>query len=105
MTDKQMQAELEALRAEVAALSKARTEARRTEATETTGKSTDPGPEAASGASAFQGAATVDLEDPEALKGQLDQLLAQLEHEIRDMPTITTLAVFALGVLFGRLLK
>lgn len=35
----------------------------------------------------------------------MDKLLAQLEDEIRDMPTITTLAVFSLGVLFGRLLR
>ena len=50
-------------------------------------------------------AATVDLEDSAAVQGQMDKLLAQLEHEIRDMPTVTTLAVFSLGVLFGRLLR
>ena len=102
MTDKEMQAELEALRAEVAALSKARAKASKAEPADASPESA-PGPTAAG--SAFQGAATVDLEDPEAIKTQLDQLLGQLEHEIRDMPTITTLAVFALGVLFGRLLK
>ena len=102
MTDKDMQAELEALRAEVAALSEARAKAGKAKAAPA---ASEPASEAGGGASAFQGAATVDLEDPDALKGQLDQLLGQLEHEIRDMPTITTLAVFALGVLFGRLLK
>ena len=102
MTDKEMQAELEALRAEVAALSKARAKASKAEPADA---SPEPAPGSTAADSAFQGAATVDLEDPEAIKTQLDQLLGQLEHEIRDMPTITTLAVFALGVLFGRLLK
>jgi hypothetical protein len=35
----------------------------------------------------------------------MDNLLEQLEREIKDMPAVTTLAVFSLGVLFGRLLR
>jgi hypothetical protein len=50
-------------------------------------------------------AAAIDVNDPDAVQGHMDKLLAQLEHEIRDMPAITTLAVFSLGVLFGRLLR
>ena len=50
-------------------------------------------------------ATAIDIDDPEALQSHMDKLLAQLENEIRDMPTITTLGVFSLGVLFGRLLR
>lgn len=45
------------------------------------------------------------LGDDVQLKSQFDQLFEQLEHEIKDLPAITTLAVFSLGVLFGRLLR
>ena len=41
----------------------------------------------------------------EEVKSQLDELAALLEHEIRDLPTITCLAVFSLGILMGRLLR
>ena len=44
-------------------------------------------------------------EESVAALREVGVLLAQLEHEIRDMPTVTTLAVFSLGVLFGRLLR
>lgn len=104
MSDKETQKELESLRAEVAALSKARAKERRREP--------EAAPEPAPAASAAQAtaaavvdAAAIDIDDPEAVQGQLDKLLTQLEHEIRDMPTITTLGVFSLGVLFGRLLR
>ncbi|MCK5863917.1 MAG: hypothetical protein KAG87_02095, partial [Marinobacter adhaerens] len=46
-------------------------------------------------------AVTADTE----LNGQFDQLFEHLEHEIKDLPAITTMAVFSLGVLFGRLLR
>ena len=103
MTDKEMQKELESLRSEVAALSKTRAKERRQakqpeEAT--------PAPETASAeAAAVIEAAAIDIDDPAAVQSQMDKLLAQLEKEIRDMPTITTLGVFSLGVLFGRLLR
>ncbi len=110
MTDKEIQSELEALRAEVAELSKARREKRTAETAEPKGGADQP----AGGGTTVEDvaaavpdleAATVDLEDSAAVQGQMDKLLAQLEHEIRDMPTVTTLAVFSLGVLFGRLLR
>lgn len=103
MTDKDMQRELESLRSEVAALSKARAKERR--------KAPEPeeAPSAASAApaaaAAVNEAAAIDIDDPDAVRTHMDKLLAQLEHEIRDMPTITTLGVFSLGVLFGRLLR
>ncbi len=102
MSDKEMQKELESLRSEVAALSKAREkERRKAEAREQERAAAEPQPAAA----AIAQAAAVDVDDPEAVQTQIDKLLEQLEHEIRDLPTITTLAVFSLGVLFGRLLR
>ena len=103
MTSKDMQKELEALRSEVAALSQARTPQMPEPAPEPSPpESAQPSPELAA---AVAEAAAVDLEDADALQSQMDKLLAQLEHEIRDLPTITTLGVFSLGVLFGRLLR
>ncbi len=102
MADKETQKELESLRAEVAALSKARAKERKRP------QEPEPAPaapSAAATAAAVVDAAGVDIDDPEAVQSHMDKLLAQLEHEIRDMPTITTLGVFSLGVLFGRLLR
>lgn len=102
MTDRETQKELESLRAEVAALSKARAKERKPKP--------EPAPQPAaapsqSAAAAVVDAAAVDINDPDAVQTQMDKLLAQLENEIRDMPAITTLGVFSLGVLFGRLLR
>ena len=36
---------------------------------------------------------------------QLDELLELLEAEIKDLPTITCLIVFSLGILMGRFLR
>ena len=104
MPDRNTQSELEALRAEVAALSKARAEQRKAEATEA---AAEPEPAAATPgmSAAILEAAALDTGDAEAVQSQMDKLLSQLEHEIRDLPTITTMAVFSLGVLFGRLLR
>lgn len=103
MTDRDMQRELESLRSEVAALSKARAEERRQSAQP---EEAPPAPETPpAAAAAVAEAAAIDIDDPAAVQSQMDKLLAQLEHEIRDMPTITTLGVFSLGVLFGRLLR
>ena len=104
MSDKETQKELESLRAEVAALSKARAEERK----QPPKQEPEPSPAASTAqvtAAAVVDAAGIDIDDPEAVQGHMDKLLAQLEHEIRDMPTITTLGVFSLGVLFGRLLR
>ena len=102
MSDTEMQKELESLRAEVAALSRVRAEARTKKA------EPEPEPTVASVIPAAAGiveAAGIDLDDPDAVQTHMDKLLEQLEDEIRDLPTITTLAVFSLGVLFGRLLR
>ena len=113
MADKDMQNELEQLRAEVAALSAARASKKAAEAQpdtspvesrspETGAPETDDSTGDIGGIIENVKAATAD--DAE-LSGQFDQLIEQLEHEIKDLPAITTLAVFSLGVLFGRLLR
>lgn len=100
MTDKEMQKELETLRSEVAALSSARANDRKQEIKVETAPEKKPDI-----AAAVTEAAAINIDDPEALQSHMDKLLAQLENEIRDMPAITTLGVFSLGVLFGRLLR
>ncbi len=104
MSDKELQKELESLRSEVAGLTKARAEQRKKEAIVET-ESVPAQPLSQAAAAAAVEAAAIDINDPDAVQGQMDKLLAQLEHEIRDLPAITTLAVFSLGVLFGRLLR
>jgi len=104
MSDKEMQKELEQLRSEVAALSQSRAGERtaKQEADIPAKPIEEPGQLAAS---TVVEAASIDIDDPDAVQNQMDHLLEQLEQEIRDLPTITTLAVFSLGVLFGRLLR
>lgn len=38
-------------------------------------------------------------------KSQLDELAELLQAEIKDLPTVTCLAVFSLGILMGRLMR
>ena len=42
---------------------------------------------------------------PEEQRDQLEELGELLQQELRDIPTITCLAVFSLGILMGRLLR
>jgi len=104
MAGDDMHKELEQLRAEVAALSTARASKK---ASETQVKNDPKGlpPSEAEEVSEIIGNARDAVEEDAELKGQFDQLFDQLEHEIKDLPAITTLAVFSLGVLFGRLLR
>lgn len=89
--------ELQKLRAEVAALSDARREA--------VPKSVDV--DIAAGATSV--AESVDATEPdvaaEVESSQLEELGTLLEAQIKDLPTITTLAVFSLGILMGRLMR
>ena len=104
--DKDTRTELEELRAQVAELSKARAEQRTAEqAQQAVPTPAESEAQTESIGDVLKSAADIDIDDSEALSGHLDQLMEQLEHEIRDLPTITTLAVFSLGVLFGRLLR
>ena len=87
--------ELEKLRADVAALSDTRREA--------AAKSDEPQPASAEAPQAL--AAATEAELPEEQKTQLEELGDLLQAEIRDLPTITCLTVFSLGILMGRLMR
>ncbi len=87
--------ELEKLRADVAALSDVRREA--------AAKSAEPQPVAEEAPVAELAADGADL--PEVQKTQLEELGDLLQAEIRDLPTITCLTVFSLGILMGRMMR
>jgi len=93
MSSNETSLELEKLRAEVAALRAAKEEA----ATEPAAESSEPAPSSA--------ADPEKAEPGEHIKNQLEELTDLLETEIRDLPTITCLAVFTAGVLLGRFLR
>ncbi len=86
MSNADVQKELEQLRKEVAALSTARNQKEPPTTREDDDEPTDTG----------QG------ETEHAIKGQIEELIKLLQEEIREMPAVTTLAVFALGILMGR---
>ena len=88
-------AEIERLRADVAALSDARREAAATPV--------EPPPDVAEPAKAEQIVSDLGVTDEQ--KSQLEELGDLLQAEIRDLPTITCLAVFSLGILMGRLMR
>ena len=104
MADKDMHKELEQLRAEVAALATARASKQAADAQSDTAPIEHQSPETDELDGIIENAQAAVATDAE-LKGQFDQLFEQLEQEIKDLPAITTLAVFSLGVLFGRLLR
>jgi hypothetical protein len=98
MSNDETTSELEKLRAELAALK----EVQQTPATPSLA------PEASVKASLGQAessiaAALEGVEDE--VKGQLEELATLLEHEVRDLPAVTCLAVFSMGILMGRLLR
>ena len=89
--------ELEKLRAEVAALKKAQAEEAAAQKAEA---------EAEVEARATERTETADaVEEDAAVKSQFEELADLLGEEIRDLPTITTLAVFTAGILLGRYLR
>ena len=87
--------ELEKLRADVAALSDARREA--------AARPAEPEPLVEEAAAAERLTSEADM--PEVHKTQLEELGDLLQAEIRDLPTITCLTVFSLGILMGRLMR
>jgi hypothetical protein len=95
--------ELRKLREEVATLQDARREKEslerdRQDELKTELKADDSVAEAAA---ATADAAEISVDD----KSQLDELAELLQAEIKDLPTITCLAVFSLGILMGRLMR
>ncbi|UCD69323.1 MAG: hypothetical protein JSW48_04375 [Betaproteobacteria bacterium] len=89
MTNPQLHKELEQLRQQVAALSKARAEQKSTNS---------PGEKESSSTSEPE-------ESDAAFKNEIDELLKMLQDEVRDMPAVTALVVFALGILMGRFMR
>ena len=93
MSESDTSKELKKLRAEVAALSKAQKASARA--------STEP--------AAVEGEGDGDeslLSEAIGLgKDQFEELATLLEEEIRDLPTVTCLTIFALGVLMGRMMR
>ncbi len=87
--------ELEKLRADVAALSDARRGA--------ASKPAEPQSVAEEAPASELSADDADL--PEVQKTQLEELGDLLQAEIRDLPTITCLTVFSLGILMGRMMR
>ena len=99
--------ELEKLRAELAALK----EEQRQPAAPAPAQQA-PDPEMSTQASSGHGGSSTTAQaadgeegEEEDAKSQLEELAELLEHEIRDLPTITCLAVFSLGILMGRLMR
>jgi hypothetical protein len=103
MSNDDTASELEKLRAELAVLKEAQRESapsspgQGTRSKKTSTKASSGKGESATAADAESGV--------EEIKGQLDELGALLEQEIRDLPAVTCLAIFSLGILMGRLLR
>lgn len=89
MTNPELQKELEQLRQQVAELSKARAEQKSTKSAEEEEPKSTPEPE----------------ESEAAFKHEIDELLKVLQEEVRDMPAVTALVVFSLGILMGRFMR
>jgi hypothetical protein len=104
MSGDDMHKELEQLRAEVATLSAARASKQAAKAQSEPAPVQHQPPEADEVNGIIENAQAAVAADSE-LTGQFDQLFEQLEKDVKDLPAITTLAVFSLGVLFGRLLR
>jgi hypothetical protein len=101
MSNDDTASELQKLRAEMAALKEAQREP------ETDASPPGPSEKLTPPEKTIAQAAAADEADAgeEVMKSQLDELATLLEHEIRDLPTITCLAVFSFGILMGRLLR
>ena len=96
MGNSDMALELEKMRVELAALKQSSSDAT-----------------AQGDANAAAAIATVEVEEPiveaeesaVAIKSQLEELTDLLKDEIGELPTITTVVVFSLGILMGRLMR
>lgn len=95
MRNEEIKAELAALRAEVVALAEARKQApeahRPSEPPESAVLATDQD--------------TSSETEHEGFMGQVQELVELLEHELRETPVVSGLAIFSLGILVGRFLR
>ena len=95
MSKDETASELARLRADMDALSEVRKVAAEREA--------EAPPDVAEPAKIAQIASDLGVSDEQ--QSQLEELGDLLQAEIRDLPTITCLAVFSLGILMGRLMR
>ena len=103
MSKDDVERDLAQLRAEVAALSAARRESAATP-TASAPPVTDATASTQTGVAPETGVAgAAQAAEPE--HSQLNELLELLEAEIKDLPTITYLIIFTLGILTGRFLR
>ena len=102
MTKDESQRELEKLRAEVAQL-----KAAKQEQAAQTAQAQQLAEEQAVQESITEETVSAEPESQETVneQAQVDELMALLGKEIKDLPTVTTLAVFSLGLLMGRYLR
>jgi len=114
MANDDMKRELEALRAEVAALSKARSESkprrgtRRADPAAGTDPESDPQtdsePDSEVGADGSNGSGESVLPEFD-IKTHLEDLVELLENEVKELPVAACLAIFVAGVLVGRITR
>lgn len=98
MRNEEIKAELAALRAEVVALAEARKQA--PQAPEAHQPSEPP----ESSVLATDQDTSSETEH-EGFMGQVQELVELLEHELRETPVVSGLAIFSLGILVGRFLR
>lgn len=102
MSNDDIQRDLAQLRKEIAALSASRKESAETPTPPAPSPQAAPSPTTAEeGAAPPSGAP----EGAESEHSQLNELLELLETEIKDLPAITCLIIFSLGILMGRFLR
>lgn len=99
MGKKDTAAELEKLRAELQKLQQSRSNL------ETSSPPPTEPPVATPVTATTAGEAAVDEEAPNKLKHQVDELLDLLKSEVGELPTITCLVVFSLGIVMGRFMR
>jgi len=101
MSDAETRKQIEALKKEVAALSKAREASAARPEPEPESESVDVEVEVA-----VEGEATASSAAPTGdFRDQIEELVETLGEELRDNPVVTGLAIFVAGLLVGRLLR
>ncbi len=97
MRNEEIKAELESLRAEVRALAEARADAAQDRAQE---PRSDP-----ASLSVEDGRSDDEPALHDGIRQQIDEVVELLEHEMKESPVVAGVAIFALGILVGRLLR
>ena len=102
MSSEEMARELERLRADVAALQNAHHDSEDRTSSTLGATPAEPADDLPEGPGVVE---THEAELTETLKSQLDELGELLHDEVKNMPAVTSLAVFTLGILLGRFLR